>query len=85
LDAIDMNRDPGRRVKRPGKTDGRDEHADRPDFQREKAGARTVMWLDCVHGLSGSSVVKKRMFFFEKKNQKTFVRWRAGPGERTRQ
>jgi hypothetical protein len=25
------------------------------------------------------------MFFFEKKNQKTFALWRAGPGERTRQ
>jgi hypothetical protein len=26
-----------------------------------------------------------RLFFFEKKNQKTFAIWRAGPGERTHQ
>ncbi len=28
---------------------------------------------------------KERLFFFEKKNQKTFGIWRAGPGERRRQ
>jgi hypothetical protein len=26
---------------------------------------------------------QERMFFFEKKNQKTFGPWRTGPGKRT--
>jgi hypothetical protein len=28
---------------------------------------------------------KERMFFFEKKNQKTLAPWRVGPGEHTHQ
>jgi hypothetical protein len=32
-----------------------------------------------------AAIEKEGMFFFEKKNQKTFGRWRGGPGERTRQ
>jgi hypothetical protein len=28
---------------------------------------------------------KEKVFFFKKKNQKTFGLWRVGPGERTHQ